>query len=128
MTVTSTRATDTITFVFGKSSLPGPQSPPSGLLDATRPPFTQASSGEPIDLAGEHALQVQFSRMSISNDVGDEVYKGPRAVDAQGTFLRDVVLYDESEGVIGWYLSYDGDACVTMDTTGPNVTVTLRPS
>ena len=128
MTVTSTRATDTVTFVFGRESLPGPESRPSGLLDATRPPFTNASSGEPIVLAGEHALQVRFSGMSIANDVGDEVYTGPRAVEANGTFLRDVVLYDESEGVIGWYLSYDGDACVTMDTSGPNVTVTLRPS
>jgi hypothetical protein len=128
MSVTSTATTDTVTFVFGRSSLPGPASPPSGLLDATRPPFTNASSGEPIELAGEHALQVRFSGMSIANDVGEEVYTGPREVHPNGVYVRDVVLYDESEGVIGWYLSYDGDACVTMDTSGPNVTVTFDRS
>jgi hypothetical protein len=45
-----------------------------------------------------------------------------------GSILQHVVLFDESEGVIGWYIGYDGDACVTMDTSGQSVTVTLtRP-
>jgi hypothetical protein len=128
MTTTSTASSETITFAFGESSLPGPADPPDALLDVARPPFTDAASGQTIDLQGDHVLQLRFNGMSLANDVGDETYQGPRELRPTGSILQHVVLFDESEGVIGWYLGYNGGACVTMAASGSTVTVTFAHS
>ena len=30
--------------------------------------------------------------------------------------LKQVTLYDESEGVVGWYIGFDGPGCVRLTT------------
>lgn len=125
MQVSSTAGADRVTFIFGNPSLPGPAGPPQGALQAAEPPFTYGASGEPIDLRGEHAIQVRFSGMSIANDVGQEVYTGPREVRPNLPALRHAILYDASEGIVGWYLGYDGGGCVTLAQSGNQVTVTI---
>ena len=72
----------------------------------------KARAALPIDLQGEHALQVVFTGMSLQNDVGQETYTGRREIRATdpSRSLRHVVLFDESEGQIGWYVGYDGPA------------------
>ena len=34
-----------------------------------------------------------------------------------------MVLFDESEGQMGWYIGYDGPACVTLTREGDDVLV-----
>ncbi|MFL5673923.1 MAG: hypothetical protein ACJ779_02865 [Chloroflexota bacterium] len=119
---------DVIRFSFGKRSLgAGAAGPATGTLDAARPPFTQAASGEPIDLQGEHALKVVFSGMSLQNDAGEPAYDGPR--EFTGTdpsrSLRHVVQFDESEGLSGWYIGYDGPSCATLTRSGDSVEIAL---
>lgn len=116
---------DVVTFAFGRSSLPGPPAPPAGSLETAVPPFTEAASGEPIGLAGEHALQVRFTNMSLQNDVGQPTYEGDPEYRPGGQALRDLVLFDMSEGVVGWYIGYDGSGCVTLATVGDSVTVRI---
>lgn len=115
---------DIVRFQFSPGSLT-PAGPPVGSLDAAKAPFTEGASGLPIDLQGEQALQVVFRHMSLQNDAGEETFTGEREI--RGTdpsrHLRHVVLFDESEGQLGWYIGYDGPACVTLTHEGNDVLV-----
>jgi len=117
---------DVVRFSFGPRSLE-PKGPARGTLDVAAPPFTGGASGLPIDLHGEHALQVVFTGMSLQNDVGQLAYDGPReftVADATRS-LRHLVLYDESEGQLGWYVGYDGPSCPTLTRHGNTVELAL---
>jgi len=117
---------DIVRFEFGTGSLT-PAGPPSGSLDVASPPFTEGASGLPIDLEGEHALQVVFRNMSIVNDVGQPTFTGERQVqvtDASRS-LRQVIIFDESEGQIGWYIGYDGSSCVTLSREGNTILLAI---
>ncbi len=122
--VTAGATSDSLTFRFGNPSL-GPAGVPQGSIQAAEPPYTQAGSGATIAVEGDHVLQMRFERMSLSNDAGQETYTGPTEIkpDLQG--LRHAVEYDASEGVIGWYVGYNGNGCVTLVTTGNDVTLTI---
>jgi len=39
--------------------------------------------------------------------------------------LREVILFDESEGQIGWYIGYDGSSCVSVSREGDAVLVVI---
>lgn len=116
---------DQLIFVFGNPSLPGPAGPPQGSLAVAQPPFTQAASGARIDLLGGHAVQIKFSGMSLANDAGEEVFQGAPEIKPNLPALRHAVLYDASEGIVGWYVGYDGSGCVTLAREGNNVIVTI---
>ena len=117
---------DHLTFVFGNPSLPGPPAPPQGSLAVAKPPFTLAASGAPVAVTGQHVVQIRFIGMSLSNDAGEETYAGPRGIEEPDLpALRHAVLYDYSEGVVGWYVGYDGPGCVTLARVGATVVVTV---
>ena len=117
---------DIVRFQFSPGSLT-PAGPPTGSLDVATPPFTEGASGLPVDLQGEKALQVVFRGMSLQNDAGEETFTGEREIRATdpSRSLRHVVLFDESEGQLGWYLGYDGPACVTLTREGDDVIVAI---
>ncbi len=125
LTVKGGAASDTLTFIFGNPSLPGPATPPSGTLEVALPPFTHAGSGATIAMTGGHVVTVRFTGMSLQNDAGEETYTGPAEVQPALTALRHAVVYDASEGVIGWYVGYDGSGCVTLTRAGTKVTLTI---
>ena len=125
ISVSSGATADRLTFVFGNPSLPGPAGPPQGSLEVAEGPYTFAGSGAPIEIAGEHVLQVRFSGMSLSNDVGQETYVGPPDVKPEFPVLRQAVMFDASEGIVGWYVGYDGPGCVTLARAGSDLTLTI---
>lgn len=116
---------DRLTFVFGNASLPGPPTPPQGSLEVARPPYTQAASGKSITIAGDHVVQVRFSGMSLANDVGQPTYDGRTDIRATGTAIKQAVLFDASEGDIGWYVGYNGSGCVSMAVGSHDVTLLI---
>jgi hypothetical protein len=118
-------AADRLTFTFGNASLPGPPTPPQGSLDVARPPYTQAASGKPIAIAGDHVVQVRFTGMSLANDVGQPTYDGRTDIRATGTALKQAVLFDASEGVVGWYVGYNGSGCAAMVVGAHDVTLVI---
>ena len=117
---------DIVRFQFSPGSLT-PAGPPVGSLDVAMPPFTQGASGLPIELEGGQALQVVFRGMSLQNDVGQETYTGEREIRATdpSRSLRHVIVFDESEGQMGWYIGYDGPSCVTLTRDGDDVLVAI---
>lgn len=125
LTVSAGSTTDRLTFVFGKPSLGSPAGPPQGSLEVAIPPYTAAGSGAPIEVIGEHVVQIRFSAMSLQNDAGQETYAGPPELKPTLPALRHAVLFDASEGIVGWYVGYDGPGCVTLARDGSNVTVTI---
>ena len=122
--VSTSANADFVTFVFDTGSL-GPGGPPEGELTAAEPPFTFASSGLPLELDGQHAVQVRMSGMSLYNDVGEPTYTGERDIVVAYPALRQVVMYDESEGYAGWYIGYDGNGCVDLVRDGTDIVVTI---
>ncbi len=122
--VSTSADADFVTFVFDTGSLE-PVGPPEGELRAAKPPFTYASSGLPLALDGKHAIQVRMSSMSLYNDVGEPTYTGERDIKVAYPALKQVVMYDESEGVAGWYIGYDGNGCVDLVRDGSDVVVTI---
>ncbi len=123
--VSSTSTQDLVTFVF-EPSTPGPGGPPRGTLDPARPPYSHAGSGQSIALLGERAVQVRFSGMTIASETGEAVYRGPADVRPGFRALREAIQFDGSEGVIGWYIGYDGPGCVTLERSGNDVTVMIE--
>ena len=124
--VLGTAGRDVVRFTFGEGSLE-PAGPATGHLDVASPPFTEAGSGAPIHLRGEHAVQVVFTGMSLQNDVGQPTFDGQREIvagDASGGF-RHAVLFDESEGRIAWYIGYDGPGCVTLTREGDTIVLAI---
>jgi hypothetical protein len=121
-----TATADKLIFVFGDPSLPGPPAPPQGTLEIASSPYTLAGSGQPIQVNGEHVLQIVFRGMSLSNDVGQETYVGPRGMEEPFPALRHAVVYDMSEGVVGWYIGYDGGGCATLSQANNEVTLTIQ--
>lgn len=118
---------DFVTFVFEAGSLT-PAGPPRGELTVAEPPFTFGPSGLPIDLAGDHALQVRFSGMSLSNDVGEPTFTGDPDITVDYPALKQAIMYDESEGIAAWYIGYDGTGCVNLLRDGDDVVVSIAHS
>jgi hypothetical protein len=122
----SSATADLVMFVFGDPSVPAPpQGAATGSLAAAEPPYTGGASGLPVDVEGEHVAQIRFSGMSLMNDIGEPTFTGPTAFRPALPALRSVVNYDQSEGVIGWYLGYDGDGCVQLVSDQTTVTVVI---
>lgn len=123
--VATTPTADRMTFVFGEPSLPGPAEPPMGELSPAAPPYTAAGSGAEIKMTGDHVVVVGFATMSLQNDAGQETYGGPPAIKPDLPALKQAVLFDASEGAIGWYVGYAGDGCLAFDVTRDAVTLTI---
>ena len=96
-----------------------------GSLTVAKPPYTSAGSGAPIAVQGEHVLQLTFTGMSLQNDVGQPTYDGPTDIRQTLPALRHAVLYDASEGVIGWYIGYDGNGCVSLIDDGRGLLLSI---
>ncbi len=126
MQITRQPGSDLVRFQFSPGSLT-PAGAPIGSLEVATAPFTEGASGLPIEVQGEHALQVVFRHMSLQNDAGEETYTGAREmrIDDPSRSLRHVVMFDESEGQIGWYVGYDGPACVKLGREGADVVVSI---
>lgn len=117
---------DVVTFVFGALSLPEPpQGPSDGELNVATPPFTHASSGLPIDVDGERVLEVRFTGMSLSNDLGQPTYDGDLDFRPALPALRTVVNFDMSEGHVSWLIGYDGQGCVALSSDARSVTIAI---
>ncbi len=117
---------DRFVFRFGNSSIGSPAGIPTGELTLAEAPYTFGPSGLPIEMTGERVIQVVFRQMSLSSDTGEPVYQGPADLRPDLSSLRHAVEFDESEGVIGWYLGFDGPACVTLTRSGNDVIVAFE--
>ena len=84
-----------------------------------------AGSGAAIRMAGEHVLELRFTGMSLANDVGQPTYDGPTELMPSFEALKQAVQFDASEGLVGWYIGYDGAGCVTLGRAGSDVTITI---
>jgi hypothetical protein len=124
LAISSTTTHDLLTFVFAAST-PGPAGPPHGTLEAVSPPFSFAGSGQAIDLLGQHAVQLRFNGMTLASETGEATYHGPTEAKPGLPALREAIQYDASEGVVGWYIGYDGPGCVTLVREGSDVTVMI---
>jgi hypothetical protein len=117
---------DLVRFVFGEPSLEGSGGPPTSVLQRAKRPYTKAGSGKPMALLGQRVAQVRFDHMSNMNDIGEPTYQGPAEVRPKLPELRDVALYDDSEGVVGWYIGFNGRGCATLSVRGSEVIVTIE--
>jgi len=125
LVVSSTPTQDLVTFLFAPPSIPTPAGGPRGTLDAAKPPLSFSGSGQEFQLLGEHAVQVRFTGMVLADESGEPTYRGPRDVKPNLPALREAILFDAFEGVVGWDIGYDGPGCVMLSRDGNNVTVAI---
>jgi hypothetical protein len=119
---------DRVTFVFGNASSPAPpQGPSEGLLEIAEPPFVEGASGLPMDIDGERVVFVRFTGMTLVNDVGQPTYDGPTEFTPDSAVLRTVANSEQFEGVVSWYIGFDGPGCVTLSSDARSVTVSIDP-
>ncbi len=117
---------DRFIFHFGNPSIGSPAGIPGGELRLAEPPYTYGPSGLPIEMTGERVIQIVFRRMSLQADTGEPTYQGPPEVRPDLGSLKHAVEFDQSEGVIGWYIGFDGPACVTLTRDGRDVIVSFQ--
>jgi hypothetical protein len=127
MKVATAATADTVIFVFGNTSLPGPGGQPVGDLMVAQKPYTEGASGRPIKMAGDQVIQVRFMHLSLQSDTGDLVYQGPDSVKPRPALpaLQQVELFDAFEGQMGYYIGFDGPGCVTLERVGRTVVLTF---
>jgi len=126
LTVGTSPTVDVARFVFGDPSLAGPPGTPTSILTKAKPPYTRAGSGASIHVIGARVAQLRFDHMSTINDIGEPTYTGRTDLKPGLRALRHLVLYDDSEGIVGWFIGFDGPGCVTLGTSGMVVTVSIR--
>ena len=125
MKVATSDTADTLTFIFGRSSIGNPAGQPVGDLTVATKPYTDGASGKPIKMDGDRVIQVRFMHMSLQNDAGQETYQGPASVKPALPALRQATLYDAFEGQMGYYVGFDGPGCVTLERVGQNAVLTF---
>jgi hypothetical protein len=113
VTVESGSTADRVTFRFGPL-VASPAGDPTGSLAEAHPPFSVATSGAVIDVAGSRFLDLRFDHMVLADDAGNPTFTGSRDQEVEFPAVRQVTEYDESEGVIGWYVGIDGPGCVQL--------------
>ena len=115
---------DTVVFQF----VAGGDNPgiPAGDITIAKPPFSQGSSGQAMSVEGDHFLQVRFDKMDIVDAAGNDIYSGLRDIKPGFPALRQVVEFDEFEGVVGWYVGLTGPTCTSVATDAAALTITLR--
>ena len=115
---------DTLTFQFA----PGGDNPgtPTGDITIAKPPFTEGSSGQAMTVAGDQFLQVRFDKMDLVDAAGNDIYSGQRDLKSGFPALRQAVMFDESEGVVGWYVGLAAPTCVSVASDPAGLTITLR--
>ena len=103
------------------SAVPRCPDPPDRLEVISRSrssPTRTAGSGEDIDMEGDRVLQLGFlQHVARVRHRRARVRRG-REFRPDLTVLRHAVVYDETEGVVGWYVGYDGPGCVTLGRDG----------
>jgi hypothetical protein len=123
--VRSNASADLVRFVFGEASLEGSGGQPTAVLLRAKRPYTRAGSGKPIAVLGQRVAQLRFDHMSNMNDIGEPTYQGPAEVRPKLQALRHLALFDDSEGVVGWYIGFDGRGCATLSVRGSEVILTI---
>ena len=118
---------DLITFEFGNMSVPEPpQGTSKGSLGPADRPLIHGTTGQQMEVDGDNVAGILFTGMSLMNDVGEPTYDGPLDLRLDGAVaLRDVRNFDMSEGVIGWYIGYDGNGCVRLTSDAHSVTLAV---
>jgi hypothetical protein len=117
-------AVDRMTFTFGDPvDLPVE---PMGRLAATSPPFSHGTTGDPVDVVGEHFLEVVFTGLALSDEEGTPTFEGQRDARYGLPAIKHAVVFDESEGQVGVIVGYTGDGCPTLGGDPDAGTVTIE--
>jgi hypothetical protein len=114
-----------VTFHFGPP-VTSPAGDPTGTLAEAHPPFSVATSGALIDVAGSRFLELRFDHMVLADDAGNPTFTGSRDQEVEFPAVRQVTEYDESEGMIGWYVGIDGSGCVRLTFDSASSAVRLE--
>jgi hypothetical protein len=115
---------DRMTFTFGEPvDLPVE---PMGRLAVVAPPFTHGTTGDPVDVVGEHFVEVVFTGLALSDEQGTPTFEGQRDARYGLPAIKQAVVFDESEGQVGVIVGYTGDGCPTLGGDPGAGTVTIE--
>jgi hypothetical protein len=104
---------DMLEFEFGPGSRPGAVA--TATTRETRPPFTQAGSGETVEVVGRAFYEFRFDGMLLADDSGAATYRGSRDLRTGMAGIRHVVIVDAFEGVLTFVVGTTG-GCPWFET------------
>jgi hypothetical protein len=123
--VGSVGAADRVEFVFGAPG-PSPAFPGQAVVASAEPPFTMAASGLPFELEGRRFTEVVMTAMLLFDDTGTATYAGPAVIRPRLPAIRELRLFDASEGHVGWLIGHDGPGCLALAAPGDGSVVALE--
>jgi hypothetical protein len=103
---------DRVTFTFGPPT--GNSAAPTGELRPVAPPFAEGASGAPVTIAGDRFVSIIFRGMTVSDESGNAVYKGPMDLKPIAPAIQELRLLDNFEGHLGWVAGIRGPGCVRV--------------
>lgn len=123
--VYSNGVVDGITFQLGAMA-PDPTGS-SGRLKAVNPPFVGGGSGLPVDVLGDHFVELHFDGMLIVDATGNPVYLGRPSLKPDMLALEQVEMTEAFEGVYNFVIGYRGNGCVALveDAAAKTLTITI---
>lgn len=104
---------DMLEFEFAPASRPGVAT--TATTRKTRPPFSQAGSGEPIEVIGSAFYEFRFEGMLLADDSGTATYRGSRDLRTSLPGIEHVVIVDAFEGVLTFVIGTTG-GCPWFET------------
>jgi hypothetical protein len=110
MAVESGLGVDRVTFTFGPPT--GNSAAPTGELRPVAPPFAEGASGAPVTIAGDRFVSIIFRGMTVSDESGNAVYRGPMDLKPIAPAIQELRLLDNFEGHLGWVAGIRGPGCV----------------
>jgi hypothetical protein len=128
--VTSAEGADGVVFTFRAPSpdyQPG-ENGPRLVVETAHPPFSMAGSGQVFDVSGSRFLELRFLGMQIADETGNPTFGGSRDMEPEFPILRQLTMFDESEGVVGWIAGLDGGGCPTLETRPDGSVVLTVPA
>ena len=87
------------------------------------PPFSRG--GQALDIEGRRFLELRFVGLETRDETGEPVFDGPRDLEPDLPAIRRLIVFDEADGLIAWYLGLAGSGCLTLGIRGDDEVLLL---
>lgn len=105
---------EVVEFQFDPPSTSQPGGNPTVTLGPVSGPFTMAGSGAPVDVEGNAFLGIRFDHLTLVDDAGNPTFNDERDIKAAQPIVKEVIVTDESEGVMTWIIGLEFAGCASM--------------
>lgn len=103
---------------------------PAVRVERVEPPIRAQPSGRPVEVEGTQFLAVQMapaSGVDLSGEQPRQTYEGPDRFAPDASPVTEVVLTEDSPGLMTWVVGLDGPAAFVFDRESQTVQLLVSP-